>query len=75
MWSQILYIGPDFYIETEPNPQQTSSKLLGTLLERGSPPMKVGKCGFVITVEQEALLFKFANEKGRLVCVIAIKSN
>lgn len=47
-------------------------KLLETLLERGNPLMRLGRCGFIICIETVCILFKFNNEQGKLKRCISV---
>ncbi len=39
-------------------------KVLETLVEKGSPPLRVGRSGFLLSIEGEGILFRLGSEVG-----------
>jgi len=40
------------------------TKGLDALVEKGSPPVRIGRCGFMISVDTQSIMFRFENEAG-----------
>lgn len=50
---------------TDPAAEDTSLRLFETVVERSSPPIKIGRTGFILPTETEAIFLKMPSEQGK----------
>jgi hypothetical protein len=43
---------------------------LQAVIERSAPPMKVGRIGYIVSVEAETLFLRFRQESGELIVLL-----